>query len=415
MTSKPESSRGPRVLLAALALAAIAGLFYFSRSEPAAPSPIAAAPSTTGTTPIAKPMGVVPVAPTGSVGKVTKPEAPEKSASVEQAKQALAEYLVFSEYPAWSRPADDSQRHLWEWNKLPAVGQAFGRDAKGNPLSGELVLDRMFAAAGEPITATLTLWRGAYESTTKEPFDAKINAAIETWQQATAGVAGAPVPSGVPNGTPIEGYAPVESVAFKSVAGGPGHRYVATFTPSSVSSLKAQVDARLIVKVDPGEHEFPFSQPFRYSSVNPVEVLDRHTEAIVKGSLEVTLALDVKKLGPVMVQATLFDATGTTAIAVYDDYYRPAQLGPQEVKLTFFGRTITQKGLDGPYSIRAVHGYVRLDDAEPPEVFWKTEKTFTTAAFKATDFSSAEWDSPEKQDKIHQYKQVIDGFEKGAL
>jgi hypothetical protein len=200
-------------------------------------------------------------------------------------------------------------------------------------------------------------------------------------------------------------------VSFTSVAGGPGHRYVAKFTPSAIAALKTQKDVRFLASVDADGHPFPFSQPFRYAASTPVVLLDQHRDAIVKGSLEVTLALDVKKLGPVMIQATLFDASGTTPIAIYDDYYRPAQLGPQEVKITFFGKAIHDKGLDGPYSIRSVHGFVKADDTDPPEIFWESKANFTTGSYKATDFSASEWDSPEKQSKINQYKSLIASFE----
>jgi hypothetical protein len=90
-------------------------------------------------------------------------------------------------------------------------------------------------------------------------------------------------------------------------------------------------------------------------------------------------------------------------------------VGPQEMQITFFGRAINEKGIDGPYSIRALHGHVRVPDADPPEVFWAHETPISTGTYKATDFAAGEWDSAEKQTKINQYKTLIGDLESKAL
>lgn len=407
MRNERDGGARKRVALTVAAGALLVALIWFAREQGDSTTPPAqASASPTVTNAPQQPLnGVGTNAAPTVTQKTTQPSAMAAQAA-DQAREALAQYLKFSEFPPWSRPADDSQAHLWKWNVSTPIGQAFTRDKKNRKVSANLALDKMFAGAGESITATVSVWYGDYDSASPEPADAKVVGWIEAWR---------PV-SGDAGPSAQEGYQPIQQVTFTSQSGGPGHRYVATFTPSAVAALKAQqMETRFVAKVDPGDHEFPFAQPFRYASTDALTVLDGHADALAGGSLQVTFAADVKKLGPVMVQATLFDATGTKAIAVYDDYYRPAQLGPQEIKITFFGKAIHDAGVDGPYSVRALHGYVRLDDAEPPEVFWQTDKVITTASYHAADFSSSEWDSPEKQNKINQYKKLISDFEKNGF
>lgn len=405
-----SGGNGTRRAAVVTALVGAIALVWYLRSGGGGDRTASPAPATSSAGSVALPDGGVASAPPRR--PTNTPIGLPPGANPEKIREALAQYLIYAEFPPWSRPADGSQEHLWKWNQPEPAGQAFANDPKRKKkISAELALDKMFAGPGETITATLTVWRGDYADTTKEPADAKVVGYIEAYRSAEP----SPSPSGKPPPSPktwnpapgAEGYFPVEAVTFASVAGGPGHRYVAKFTPSTIAALKKQVEARFVASADADGHAFPFIQQFRYASVAPLVVLDKHTDALVKGSLEVTLGVDIKHLGPVLVQATLYDAAGTMPIAIYDGYYRPAQLGPQELKITFFGKAIHDKGVNGPYSVHALHGFVRIDDGEPPELFWESKLPIMTNTYAATDFAAGEWDSAEKQDKINQYKQMI--------
>lgn len=384
-------------VLAAVVLIAVVAWILRHDPPPGASSPVASADAGAPQAATAK-HGAGPVSPPhpGLPALPLAPDDPRKETAIELAKETLAHYLEFSEFPPWSRPADGSQAHLWKWNELPPTGQAFSNDDKGKPISAELVLDKMYAGPGEVITATVRAWSGAYEDTVRKPAELQsVRGELQIWKDGVQG----------PNEM---GWPAVEKVAFAKVDDAAGPRWVAPFTPSLVAALaKKPEDVRFVAWVAHKSHEFPLISPFRYASKVPLVVLDGHADKIEKGSLEVTLGVDVKILGPIMIQATLFDAEGKAPIATYDDFYRPAQLGPQEVKITFFGRAITEAKVDGPYSVRALHGYVHFENEDPPEIFWSHEKPIPTAAYKSTDFSSGEWDSQEKQDKINQYKEYM--------
>lgn len=392
------------MIIVAIAVMALAAMIWLRPGDPARPAAGAPAPS------IAAAAGPSPsIQPGAAKPAAKKPELPPgldqlpRSEAVAQLKDALAHYLEFAEYPPWSRPANESQVHVVDWNQSPATGQAFNVDKKGNPISAELKLDKMFAGPGETLTAIVDVWRGSYETTQREPVSAQVLGELQVWREGAGTAAEQP------------GWVAVHPVSFTTAPGGGGGRYVAHVVPSTVPALvKRAEDVRFVAWVTAEGHKFPFASPFRYAATAPIVVLEGHSDRVVNGSLEVTLALDVRKLGPVMINATLHDAAGTTPIAVYDDYYRPAQLGPQEVKITFFGRILVEKGVAGPYSIRGLHGHVRVDDADPPEVFWAYDKAIPTNAWQATDFAAGEWDSQEKKDKIDQYKSLIADFESGG-
>jgi hypothetical protein len=138
-------------------------------------------------------------------------------------------------------------------------------------------------------------------------------------------------------------------------------------------------------------------------------VRDIAVDRISAGSLEVVFDVNVSYVAPTLVEAVLYDASGKTGIATYDDYVHPTQTGGTKITITFFGKAISDSGINGPYSIRALHGHVKVPTAQPPEVFWAraASPVLLTQAYSAGMFSNAAWSSPEKDAKIAQYQQTI--------
>ncbi|MCU0620045.1 MAG: hypothetical protein MUC69_00925, partial [Gemmatimonadales bacterium] len=82
--------------------------------------------------------------------------------------------------------------------------------------------------------------------------------------------------------------------------------------------------------------------------------------------------------------------------------------GPVTLVLTFFGKALREAGVDGPYSIRAVHGTVKQTDEQGMQsIGWSHPQPLTTRRYQASDFADAEWDAPEKQQKIGHYQALI--------
>src|SRR5262249_11848008 len=112
---------------------------------------------------------------------------------------------------------------------------------------------------------------------------------------------------------------------------------------------------------------------------------------------------------PTLVQAGLYDAAGRRAIAVYDDYARPTSTGRQTITLRFFGKLFADARVDGPYRLRALHGFVKQPGQYPAEVFWDApdEPPAMTAFHRATEFSGADWSDPALHEKLARYEQYV--------
>lgn len=310
-----------------------------------------------------------------------------KAEAIEKAEKTLALYIETLRYPLFSRPADASTLHILEWNKLYPAGQPFAVDDKKREVEAFFTLDKMFAGPGEPLTGTLEVFRREDEN--------KI-----------------PVPTQKPTGR-IEFYVEeqgdwliAEEIQFEPR----GNGFVTTFTPSTIEALADMVvETRVVARVELGTFFKELDLPFRYAATKSFEVLGMAGDKIKDGSLEVSLNVDVKHVAPVLIQAGLYDATGTKPLVVYDEWHRPEATGPQVISILMFGKAIRESGVNGPYRIKRLHGLVKVPNVEPPEVFWShpDEPPMMTHSYQATSFSSDDYSSPEKDEKIQQYKDFI--------
>jgi hypothetical protein len=307
--------------------------------------------------------------------------------SVLRARRSLEIYKATMVCPPWSRPLDDSTRHMLEWNRPWPVGQPFAADKDRREIRVDASLDKLFAGAGESMTATVTV-------TYEEPPHAPV-----TPDQLTGWV------------RYLDGdWKIAANVSFSRN----GDRYVATFTPSAIPALAATPrEAQFIVHVQLGEL-FPKDLviPFPYAAEDAFAVTGVSADrATPDGSLEVSLDVDVKHVAPTLIQAALFDVDGKRGIATYSDYFRPAVVGKQAVVIKFYGKPIYESRVSGRYRVLALNGHVKVPGTSPPEVFWarsdKLPPLLTAGVYASSQFTRESWNSPEKDAKIKQYEDLI--------
>jgi hypothetical protein len=310
----------------------------------------------------------------------------------EFAAQALAEYRNFAAYPPWSRPADGSQEHLIDWNRvIPFQQDVFVTESEA--VQAEATLDRMFARPGEPIGVLVRAWQTQPDGT-EQPLVLPASAAVEVW-----------------NGESAEGsWIAIADVPLAKSGDG---LVAGSFVPSHLD-LDPRGDVRVLVTIATPVATVVYPLAFRFASELPVEVLGVAGDRIRDGSLEVTLDVLVRRPGPVLLQTTLFDASGRRPIAIYDAYHRDLRVGRQSVWITFFGRAIARSGEDGPYRVGAFHGIAKNEADLADELAWgePLDRSFATHAYSARDFSAAEWDAPEKRDKIRQYEEFLTSLDR---
>jgi hypothetical protein len=413
----PRSGRARRLVRAGMILGAIVLLAFLitikSRhhgSGPAGSSPTSA--------PAAAPTaGRSPGGPGGEPARL--PSQPEhvvlRENAAELMRSTLKHYLDYAVYPPWSRPYGEAYARHVSWNApIEENIPAHLRDDKNEPVSGVLVLDRLLARRGEPMRATYTAWRGARTSPQRR-IDLSVTGLVQRYDPALA--ARAPEDrSGIE-----PGWYAVRPLEFTRVEGAP-NSYTATFVPSEIPALAAELSrARVVAQVNirgPDQQyvTIPYTMSFDYVVEQPVVIVRKVSDAIVDGSLKVTFEADVKQALNNAVYATLFAADGTTPIAVFEGYFRPKKTGLQPLTVEFFGRVLHESKRDGPYVVGAFHGHSALPGLkEPGKADWADDNTYRTKAYQATDFSAAEWKSPEKDAQIRLYEDNIHKFRQGLL
>jgi len=307
--------------------------------------------------------------------------------SIDRARRSLEIYKATTVYPPWSRPLDESTKHLLEWNKPWPVGQPFAADEERREIRVDASLDKLFANTSESFTATVTV---AYEEdphlpVTPDRIVGQVRYLDGDWKIAA-------------------------EVTFSRS----GDQYVARFTPSELPALAAKPrEAQFLVHVQMGElfpKDLPI--PFQYAAKAPFAVVgllgDRMT---TDGSLEVLLDAEVSHLAPTLIQAYLFDAEGKRGLATYSDYVRPSSVGRQQIAIKFYGKAINDSKVSGHYRIASLNGHVKVPDGDPSEIFWaysvRLPPLVTASAYSSGQFTSDAWSSPEKDAKITQYEAVI--------
>ncbi|MEZ4434226.1 MAG: hypothetical protein R3F65_17615 [bacterium] len=130
-----------------------------------------------------------------------------------------------------------------------------------------------------------------------------------------------------------------------------------------------------------------------------------HRDAMVDGSLVVTVELDVDRAGLYLIDANLYDPHGEPV--AWTRVKEPLAEGRQTVALRFFGKVIHDSGRDGPYTLGQLRGALAAPDRTPSRVSMPHYPgEITTARYLARDFAAAEWDAPEKHDRLRRLERL---------
>jgi hypothetical protein len=341
------------------------------------------------------------------------PEGDLQQFSVEAVRNTKALYVEGSVFPPWSRPATPAWNSFIHWNApRERTDDTVAEDPKGREVRAALVLDRLYARPGEPIVATLTLWRGDRDDP-QEQISFGAAADVQVYDETTYDAEKWNPKARMP------GYTSVWRNGFEAVPGKLNTGRV-RFVPSEIPALEEQVSARFLatVKVKSkggGWTEKPLELDFNYAIEEPVVVVAKLGDRVDEdGALRVDFEVDIRQAVPIKVESTLFDETGETAIAVFQDFWRPTTTGRQTFSVRFFGRAIAERGVPGPYTL-SVHGFALRFDREPAELHWRDDRVFATAPYRPDDFSMGEWQDPTKDDMLRTYDQLEADLAAGRL
>ncbi len=371
-------------LIVAAAIAALA--LWWSRrdreSEAATTATREPAALATPAPPIPIPPAVVVTeAPPAAVAGTDTSDAASRAVAVAKLDETIALYRATMTYPLWSRPADGSNAHLTHWNRAIETGQPFAEDADQRTIEARAGIDRIFAAPDAAVTLVVTARYVDDGSPAKlDELDAQLQ-----WRDREHDV-----------------WVTVQPVPLRATADG----WTGAVVPSQIAALRAPIrEARLVAYVRIGEFSRELTLDFAYAIDPPVVVHGLASDRVIDGDLVLGLDVELATAATVGLQATLFAADGTTAIAVFDDRIVPTRAGRQVVPVRFFGKVLRERGVGGPYRLGAIHGYVHRPDLVPDQLFFDRADlpALTTAAHPASGFAADPYHSPEVDARIAHY------------
>jgi hypothetical protein len=120
-------------------------------------------------------------------------------------------------------------------------------------------------------------------------------------------------------------------------------------------------------------------------------------EAMEDGSLVFVLRADVRTPGRYVVTGRVDDAQGRPfALATFNEVLGP---GPNDIRLTVFGKLMHDGGAALPLTLRDVDGYLLKENTDPDrELMPRLEgRLLTSRKGSLEGVSQAEWDSEERQ------------------
>ena len=144
---------------------------------------------------------------------------------------------------------------------------------------------------------------------------------------------------------------------------------------------------------------------FHYRDNPPLTFTGQFHEEIVDGSLVIVAGAQVHEAGWFKLRGLLFDADGEpVAYYTFDD---DLALTDNVVPFQFFGKILHEHGKGGPYTLRRLDGFLFKEREAPPwDQVYPLVDAYTTQAYKASDFSDKEWESPKKERRLRMLEKL---------
>lgn len=176
-----------------------------------------------------------------------------------------------------------------------------------------------------------------------------------------------------------------------------GGRLVAVFAPATLP-LQRQTAIGMYIEFDHGAGVQQAHFDFQYTPKAgiPARFTGHFADEVADGSLVVHAGVAVTTPGHYVVDCNLFDADDQPV--AWTRFKGELAAGTQDAPLLFFGKVLVDGNARGPFHIGQLRGARYAPDADPDlEQMPSFTGSFTTKPYATTDFSAAEYDSPDKQ------------------
>ena len=324
----------------------------------AAPSP---ATPTAGATAAGTPASPAAGSPSPGATETSDAGLKDQPQVISLGHQAAKEYRRLAQYPPWSRPFNEE-------GEDPIL-----RDREVSPVT-----------AGGP--------NGEQPILVVFPDQVSFEAPDAVLLYAYLSVDGSRVPAAAISGTIMsEKLQPLASLAYVDDGTGgdrvPGDAiYTARFDPGAdfAPDLSESFLVRVVAETTDGAERLAATS-FLYSNPH-ARLTGNYRDAIVNGSLVVEAEVEVIRAGRFHLEATLYSQDGSRPVG---EAHTAGELGTgrQWMQLTFFGRVITQSGVEGPYLLRFVA--LSTTTSMPNAKNRLVENAYLTGPYRIAQFSDA--------------------------
>ncbi|WP_020652533.1 choice-of-anchor X domain-containing protein [Massilia niastensis] len=370
--------------LGALVLAALAALgLYLARGDGAPAGPAAAPPP---------PSGPQFFGRQANEGGLPAPDtrAEQRRQLVEQVKltdHTYCSYLEGTRYPHASRPA---AQHADQIHPNQPIAEMNPMRLEGGKSSADVLLQssqsRVYLAAGEGVAFTLRT--------------------VDAQGQVVPLVITRAVAQGMTYGDSRP--TPQVSLAFADDGGGADPvagdgTFTAVLSPAQGGLAGFHGTIRTEVRYNAGGRSGFVLFDVVYTPTLPAVWTGQVREATEDGSLQFYLRAEVRQPGRYIVSGRVDDARGRPfALATFNDLLGP---GPQDVKLTVFGKLMHDGAPQLPLVLRDVEGYLLRENLDPDRLLMPRleGRVFASKTGSLKGISDEEWQSEERSRYLTEY------------
>jgi len=319
-------------------------------------------------------------------------------------KAALMNYLEYAKYPPASRPITPQRAEHFQYNKRDDVpSPVAGPDGRA-ALYISVRTDKMMVFGNESARVLVKAVTSADPSASRKMIER---------------LAGAVYAGRGENAPRVLDLTFVDNGRDGDLEAN-DQEYTAVLTPVNVPALRNfHGDVSILVDfiADGAAGARKTFLSYYPPSAIAAQLTGKFREEIENGSLVVYAQINVARAGNFTLDANLLDASGQPFC-----HSRAKEIlspGLQEVRLLFFGKVIRDAGASSPFRMTEIFGQA-LPSGESaametpgfaPFAVPLFQGEYRTRAYDMAEFSDAEWDSPDKQFHLLQYREAA---EKGS-
>lgn len=301
-------------------------------------------------------------------------------ATLQLSEHTYCSYRDSSKYPHSSRPIAEQPDQVYPNAAIDAINPLRSEGGQADPaVLLQSSQTRVYLAAGETVSFSLRAVDAAGTVLPLVITGASARALGSGGQRPSTSVPLAFVDDG-------SGADPVAGDGAFAATLAPAQSPLAAFSGTIRSQVDYQVGARK------GSVAFDVI----YSADAPALWLGPPRELLEEGSLTYLLRLEVRRGGRYLISGRVDDARGAPfALLNFNEVLAP---GPQDIRLSVFGKLLRDQNAALPLSLRDVDGYLLLENSDPDRsLLPRLEgKLLSGQPHALSDFADAEWHSEER-------------------